>query len=286
MNLADLKQYAQNPSLISSTGVKELEMLVKDYPYFSTAQILLAKGMNNNNSIRYVGQLKLAACYIGERTVLFNLIKSKPLFEKNDSIISEYSPNENKYEQTIEKEPTKTVETFFEKNTEIEEKVVSELENEQSLIRKDNDFDDLLEFDYSDSLKFDYEYRSGETTTKLSGLSGSGDYFASNKEFLSENNSNNDNQEQIDKNSIIDKFLEKNPRIIPKNAINVEEEVTDISENSVAEQEYLTETLAKIYLKQKNYDKAMKIYQKLSLKFPQKSIYFADQILQIKNLKK
>lgn len=41
---------------------------------------------------------------------------------------------------------------------------------------------------------------------------------------------------------------------------------------------YFTETLAKIYIKQRRYDKALEIIRKLSLKYPKKNIYFADQI--------
>lgn len=42
--------------------------------------------------------------------------------------------------------------------------------------------------------------------------------------------------------------------------------------------EFLTETLAKIYIKQKKYEQALTIIKRLSLNFPKKSIYFADQI--------
>ena len=41
---------------------------------------------------------------------------------------------------------------------------------------------------------------------------------------------------------------------------------------------YFTETLARIYLKQHRYDKALEIIRSLYLNFPNKSIYFADQI--------
>ena len=41
---------------------------------------------------------------------------------------------------------------------------------------------------------------------------------------------------------------------------------------------YFTETLAKIYIKQRRYSKALEIIRKLNLKYPKKSIYFADQI--------
>ena len=48
----------------------------------------------------------------------------------------------------------------------------------------------------------------------------------------------------------------------------------------------ITETLAKVYAKQEHFEKAILAYQKLSLKYPQKSSYFADQIKVIKKIKK
>ena len=46
----------------------------------------------------------------------------------------------------------------------------------------------------------------------------------------------------------------------------------------VLQPEFLTETLARIYIKQKKYDRALAIIRSLYLNFPEKSIYFADQI--------
>ena len=60
----------------------------------------------------------------------------------------------------------------------------------------------------------------------------------------------------------------------------------NIAENRVVETESLmTETLARIYVEQKNYDKAIQSYQILSLKYPEKSSLFAVQIQAIKVLK-
>ncbi len=46
----------------------------------------------------------------------------------------------------------------------------------------------------------------------------------------------------------------------------------------------MTETLARIYLEQKNYDKAIQSYKILSLKYPEKSSFFANQIKAIEQL--
>jgi len=80
--------------------------------------------------------------------------------------------------------------------------------------------------------------------------------------------------------SLIDKFIRENPRIVPyENYVRNE----DISIESVKEHEgFMTDTLAKIYIKQGNYAKAILAYEKLSLKYPEKSTYFAVQISEIK----
>ena len=84
--------------------------------------------------------------------------------------------------------------------------------------------------------------------------------------------------------SLIDKFIESNPRISP---IGSEPEshtnVPAIPETDISESIF-TESLAKIYIKQKQYDKAKRIFEKLNLKFPEKSRYFADQIEKIDKL--
>ena len=84
--------------------------------------------------------------------------------------------------------------------------------------------------------------------------------------------------------SLIDKFIESNPKISPiGNEPESHTNVPIIPETDISESIF-TESLAKIYIRQKQYDKAKRIFEKLNLKFPEKNRYFADQIEKIDKL--
>ncbi|MBT8273406.1 MAG: hypothetical protein KJO77_06350, partial [Bacteroidia bacterium] len=88
---------------------------------------------------------------------------------------------------------------------------------------------------------------------------------------------------QTKKSALIDRFIESNPKIQP---IRSEGPTHNIAKSQMMQPDSLmTETLARIYLEQKNYDKAIQAYKVLSLKYPEKSGFFADQIQAIKELK-
>lgn len=79
---------------------------------------------------------------------------------------------------------------------------------------------------------------------------------------------------------LIEKFILSEPRITPSKAEFYSP--TNIAKLSVIDtEEFVSETLAKVYEKQAYYDKAIRVYEKLSLKFPKKNAYFATLIEKI-----
>ena len=116
----------------------------------------------------------------------------------------------------------------------------------------------LLEFDYQAS-------REEQKTFEL-------------KDLSEDINIDNDPQREL-----IDWFIKKNPKIDPLEYSQPKQQ--DVSINSLFENDdVITETLAEIYVSQGYYIKALNAYEKLGLKFPEKSTYFANRIMEIENL--
>jgi len=257
--------YMRMPERLKGEVVQDIEQIVADYPYFSVGQALLAIAYQNTNDPRYDSQLKHAAAIMPNRDKLrlFSLI-ARHRFESEPTTTAlpdEFTPTDNVFTSM---EP---VETEEENSNIIREKVFiipeidlsgshEELSAEMALLEEKRKSLDELKAIIAARLKTLEEEKQQKEKNKPT-------------------------PKRLSRKELIDKFITENPSITrPKaefyNPISV-------AQNSIIDQENIvSETLAKIYEKQGYFDKAISIYQKLGLKYPKKSRYFAAQIERIK----
>ena len=211
VNSKIIERAINNPNLIDDNLVSDLSQLVKKYPYFQTAHILLSKAMNNIDSVRFNSKIKKAAAYSSNRKILFKIISDKSNLQNNQEKEKNYA-------------------------------------NKQS-----------LEFSQNEMHSFN-EWLTITKASKINRLTSKDD-------------------------KLIKNFISLKPSVKIKKDKKFFKSV-DIAKNSLKENtDLITETLARVYLEQEHFNKAINAYEKLKLKFPQKSTLFAEQIKLIIELK-
>jgi hypothetical protein len=98
-----------------------------------------------------------------------------------------------------------------------------------------------------------------------------------------EENTDESNLPKLRDHDLIDKFIKEDEQRTPGRGLqsndgDSSDYTPEIEQEKKTQDSYFTETLARIYTKQKRYDKALQIFKNLSLKYPEKNVYFADQI--------
>lgn len=249
MDQIRLIELVEHPEIIDNQDVDELEVMLVRYPYFTVGQTLLAVGMYRNGHAKSNQQLRLASSMSPDRNVLRRLCTQLP-----DEYVEETEPVHDEAVVVMEK----TSEVIPEKTFVIPEidlgKDTEELNREFAVLEeKKKTLDELMAI----------------IENKIA-------------ELEKERSKPKKEEKKLTKSEIIDKFIAENPSISrPK-----QEFFNPISaaQDSVVDQEKIvSETLAMIYAKQGYIEKAISIYEKLILKNPEKSVYFAGQINELKN---
>ncbi len=314
-NILNTKNYTDllsKPQHLDKEAMEQLDMVIKKYPYFQSARALQLKALKSQNSFLYNDALKVTAAYTTDRDILFEFITSETfaqneisqLIQQHDSSVNEIEVvSENISEQTAieldnqmkaemkKAEAILNPDLFERKQGSVEQlagstsergKVDSKTEKteaEETLeIDKPLDFTKKDTHSFSEWLKLTKANPIDRSKTEERPVRSKEDEEAFSEEIDQENRSS----DQERKFKMIEKFIQEKPKIKP-----AEQQTTKANLAKPYTQTpdaLMTETLAKVYLQQKNYKKAIQAYKILILKNPEKSGFFADQIRAIEKI--
>ncbi|NAS31450.1 hypothetical protein GTQ40_10740 [Flavobacteriaceae bacterium R38] len=275
MNVSDFTSLLQNPEALTIEHANSLEKILEEYPFFQAGKALYLKGLKDFDSFKYNEALKRTAAYTTDRSVLFNFITSEEFSQNN---IAKNIPQHEKIVEDIHVEAEEIVEvqeTDLGKQKDAEAILDPSLFEKKEIVSLEED-EDIKALELGKPLEFDSnEQHSFSEWLKLAQAKP-----IIRKEEIKKETSSDDKKRQ--KFALIDKFIEENPKINPsKDAATT---INLAKQNLVEKSELMTETLARIYLEQRKYKKALQAYKILSLKYPEKSGFFADQIRAVKKL--
>jgi len=296
MNVPDFTYLLQHPNqVVSSEQTNQLEDVLRAYPYFQAARALQLKGLKNLNSFKYNNALKMAAAYTTDRDILFDYITSKEFLQNNiadrisgkatplaaiETAPEEIRPGDQMPAELVDTSEDKPLpQTVADAETILDpalfkvkktaqpttEHETLEIGEPLPFTKKEKySFGEWLQLASLKTIKRKDKYKSGEELEPIS--------FPLEEDILKNK-----------KFELIDKFIAEKPKIVPSK----ESPKIDITSSvTINQNELMTETLARVYVEQKKYKKALQAYKILSLKYPEKSGFFADRIKAVAKIQK
>lgn len=266
MNREQFIKLLKNPSHIDANSTSMLSDVLTDFPYFQSAHILYLKSLYNSKSTKYTQQLKIAATYANDRKKLYELVMQEDLQQKI-KLSEKPTDSSNTIDNTLEKQILQEA---------VNASIILELENKSKRLSE----------------------TKGDSGTKEEATQptkqGSRPFNKWLQIYSSDNADNSSNlTSTAEKDSMITKFIQENPKISSLSEKEAQK-TTDLNKpeffsptntaklSIIDKDEFVTETLAKIYENQGHYQKALHTYETLSLKIPEKNDTFAARIQQIK----
>lgn len=257
MNRDQFVSYLANPEKLNSGSLEELYTLVNDFPYFQSARILLAINLFKEGNIHYDSELKTTAIYAGNRSILKRHIdrvgksKIRIVVDKED-IKSQHSSNTD----DVDKQPDNPDVNVQDQKQKIrtEENTTNKAEKVNSTTTEEDTITHLKKI-------IEQRIREIEEEKKLKGED-------KKEKPLSKKSKLN----------IIDEFISKEPSISRSVKGEFYDPVEKAKQSIVEQEDIVSETLASIYMDQGLFEKAITMYEKLILKVPEKSSYFAALI--------
>jgi hypothetical protein len=310
MNTDKLIALVQNPVLLKDVELNELEKLVKVYPYFSIARVLLTKKMQQTQHLLLKKEIKKTAVSVPNRKLLYEFLYHTGLLkniEKSEEITTKI---EDTNAETLTPEiilDTEETTSSFSKPVEIESTVQPSSSFAKPINLKDfgkekaSDIDILEQqiigqtIEHVLSLEIESQneilpIKEDSTPTPEQNSQKFSDWLniLDHDRLKTWRENPEENEEPVTNEAdIINSFLQKDINIITPSNNEIEYSPSNLARLSLVDDEdFVTETLANIYAEQGNLQKALTAYKKLLLKYPEKKTYFAARIEKIeKDLK-
>ena len=260
MTFSEYTLLLNKPDTLNEQNLQSLEQIIEHYPYLQSARVVRLKQLYNQESYMYNHALKVTAGYTTDRSVLFDFITSANFLTVQNKL----------YDQKIDYLLNIKVADFelvvpqtLQKTNTLENSIVSSINSATKQISGHLAIGKPLPFSVTEKHSFQEWLQLARVQP------------------ITRDETNENLDLKTKQESLIDKFIAANPKIpaLEKN-ITVAPVLPTIEEKSYL----MTETLAKVYLEQKKYLRAIQAYEILILKYPEKSSYFADSISEIKKL--
>jgi len=271
MNLIEFNKILSRPGQIKKDQINGLYTIIEQYPYFQAAHFLHLNGLKNRHSFKYNDYLKITAAYTTDRSVLFDYITS------DDFDIHPAPPD------LITMESEVKTETKPEIKPESKPEEVVEIEKTETRLKEATEPSPEATLKIGEPLKFGREetfsFRQWLQLSHLEPIERKDPMPVTEPKTVPVTEKKE--SQTLTNTELIDRFISSSPKITP----SILDSYSNSNIDSVTENENLmTETLAHVYVEQKKYQKAITAFTVLSLKYPEKSSFFALQIEAIKKL--
>jgi len=301
MDRQQFLNFMQYPEKLNGLSVAMLADVVKQFPYCQTAQLLYLKNLNIHKSIHYNHQLKVAAAYSSDRKKLYELVIQPSITRKISQIeeVAADAPHDKKRKDIspLEKELLKEA---VNASIQLEVAQKSSPSRIPDTPRSETIPQGKGKSQTQTKIQKDTSVSKSRQNWKLANKYTFNEWV---KVVNKEKQTGAKNLTAKSSRDLIDMFVKENPQVMPSKpaeaSVESAETLSTHREEAGAEffspvnaarlsviedENFITETLAKIYMKQKNYSKAIRAYKILSLQNPDKSSTFAARIESIKKL--
>lgn len=319
MDKQRLNLLINNPELLSREDQEGLSFILNEYPYMQSLYPLMVLYNKKYNTKEYKSSLQTAAIFSLDRIQLKEVLASFDFSEEKTierSLTSEVKIISDGDSSNRSVESNHLPNSFFTELYQEMDKLKKSKDAYNSILKKlETDSKERAKLKKSESAKKLVPAKEGSKSNKTASKASKSNLKKKNttsvknkatKEKVVKKKMKPDaehqtiieeiklkeikainNEHLMEQINLITSFIEKEPSINKKmmnNNVDAKRVIEDLSESSThLSDDVISETLAKLMVKQGRKEKAIDIYKKLIWKFPQKKTYFADQI---KNLKK